>query len=155
MVGLPGRGGLPNAQALHPRWESHHRPVAEAFLTADVIIRRHTGTGTTFDPNTGQTTYSEPTTVYEGEARIQRMSQLEISRAIGDRQVIVRGATVSLPVSAAEVRIVDEVQVVAYRDPDSGDPYLAGRPLWVHDVRPGSLLWQRDLVVLDAPPTAR
>lgn len=155
MVGLPGRGGLPNAQALHPRWEAHHRPVAEEFFTADIVIRRHTGEGGTFDPVTGQTTFPDPTTVYTGRARIQRMTQMEITRSIGDRQVVIRGATVSLPVSAAEVRIADEVQVQSYRDPNSGDPHLLGRPLWVHDVRPGSMLWQRDLVVLDAPPTSR
>lgn len=154
MVGLPGAGGLPNHQALHPRWEAAHRPVAEEFLTADVTIRRHSSAGT-FDPDTGQTTYPEPTTVYQGVARVQRMSQMEITRTIGDRQVVIRGATVSLPVSAAEVRIADEVKVTGYRDPNSGDPHLTGRPLWVHDVRPGSLLFQRDLVVLDAPPTAR
>lgn len=154
MVGLPGRGGLPTARALHPRWEAHHRPVAREFMTADVLIRRHSSEGV-FDPNTGQTTFPEPTTVYEGEARIQRMAQMEVTRSIGDRQVVIRGATVSLPVSAAEVQIADEVKVVTYRDPDSGDPYLVGRPLWVHDVRPGSLLWQRDLVALDAPPTTR
>lgn len=123
-------------------------------MTADILVRRHSSDGV-FDPDTGQTTFPDPTVVYEGAARIQRMSQMEVTRSIGDRQVVIRGATVSLPVSAAEVRIADEVQVVSYRDPDSGDPHLAGRPLWVHDVRPGSLLWQRDLVVLDAPPTSR
>lgn len=155
MVGLPGRGGLTGHQALHPRWEAHHRPVSQAFQTAQVMVRRHTGTGSTFDPDTGQTTYPDPTTVWTGWARIQRMTQLEVTRAIGDRQVVVRGATVSLPASAPEIRVSDELKVESYRDPDSGDPHLIGRPLWVHDIYPGSLMWDRNLTVLDAPPTAR
>lgn len=154
MVGLPNAGGLPNGQALHPRWEQHHRPTADGFHAATVVIRRHASEGT-FDPDTGQTTWPEPTTVWTGLARVQRMSQMEITRSIGDRQVVIRGATVSIPADAAEVRIADEVQVQSYRDTDSGDPHLIDRPLWVHDIRPGSLLFQRDLVVLDAPPTSR
>lgn len=122
-------------------------------MTAEVSILRHSPNGT-FDPEAGRTTYPEPAEVWRGWARIQRIQSEEVKQ-IGDRQVIVRGATVSLPVSAAEVLIADEARVHCYRDPDSGDPYLLDRPLWVHDVRPGSMLWQRDLVVRDAPPTSR
>lgn len=155
MVGLPGRGGLPGHRALHPRWERHHRPVTQAFQTAKVAIRRHTGAGGTFDPATGQTTFPDPTVVWTGWARIQRPRPEEIPRSIGDRQVIIRRAVVSIPASAPEIRISDELQVESYRDPDSGDPHLVGRPLWVHDIYPGSLMWDRNLVVLDAPPTSR
>jgi hypothetical protein len=154
VTGLPGRGGLGNTRGLHPRWETHHRPTAEEFLTATVKILRHSSGGT-FNEATGRTAYPDPALIYEGPARIQRMAQLNRADDIGDRQVVTGGATVSLPTSAAEVYVGDEVQVVTYRDPDSGDPHLVGRPLWVHEVRPGSLLWQRDLVALDAPPTAR
>lgn len=155
MVGLPGAGGLPADQALHPRWEQHHRPVAAEFFTADIVIRRHDDSGSVFDPGTGRTTYPEPADVFTGQARVQRMSQQEVTRMVGDRQVVIRGVTVSLPVTAPQVQIGDELQVLAYRDPDSGDPHLIGRPLWLHDIRPGSLLFQRDLVALDSPPTSR
>lgn len=154
MVGLPGRGGLANHRALHPRFEAQHRPTAEEFMTAEVVIRRHSSAGT-FDETTGRTTYPDPTHVWTGWARLQRMSQMQGAQQIGDRQVIVGGATLSVPASAVAVQIGDEAQVLRYRDADSGDPHLVGRPLWVHEVRPGSLLWQRDLVVLDAPPTSR
>lgn len=122
-------------------------------MTAKVAILRHSSQGT-FDDATGRTTYPEPATVWRDWARIQRIRD-ERASEIGDRRVVYREATVSIPADAAEVQIADEVRVECYRDPDSGDPHLLGRPLWVHDVRPGSMLWQRDLVVRDAPPTTR
>lgn len=128
--------------------------MAAEFHTAKVVIRRHSSDGT-FDPDTGQTTYPDPTEVWTGFARIQRPRPTELAKNIGDRQVIIRRAEVSIPASVPEVRISDEVKVETYRDPDSGDPHLVGRPLWVHDIYPGSLMWDRTLVVLDAPPTAR
>ena len=156
MVGLPGSGGLPAGRALHPRFDSHHRPVAEQFHTAQVRIRRRDPNAQPqWDPTAGRSVYPDPVTVWTGWARIQRMSQMETPRSVGDRQVILRSATVSIPADATEVMISDEVEVLEYRDPDAGDPHLVDRPLWVHDVRPGSMLWQRDLVVLDAPPTSR
>lgn len=156
MVGLPGAGGLPAGQALHARFEVHHRPVAEQFHTAQVTIVRHSS-AETFDPDAGQTSFPTPTTAWTGTARVQRMTQQEITRAIGDRQVVIRGVIVAVPADAAEVRISDEVRVTGYRDANSGDPHLddGDRPLWVHDIYPGSLLFERHLVVLDAPPTER
>lgn len=123
-------------------------------MTAKVAIRRHSS-DSTFDPDTGQTTFPPPVTVWTGWARIQRQAKGEVSRSIGDRQVVIRGSLVCIPANTPEVRISDELRVECYRDPDTGDPHLVGRPLWVHDVYPGSLLWERDLVVLEAPPTQR
>lgn len=154
MVGLPGRGGLPAGRALHQRWEQHHRPVAEQFFTAEIQVRRYQADGV-WDDETGRMVYPPPEVVWQGWARSQRMTHMEVTRYIGDRQVVVRGVVVSIPVETPLVRIGDEITVLGYRDPHSGDPHLPGHPLWVHDVRPGSLLWQRDLVVLDAPPTSR
>jgi hypothetical protein len=136
-------------------WDVAHRPTAEQGMTAQVRVRRHTAQGAVFDPDTGQTTFPDPTTVWTGWARLQRMPQQEVTRSVGDRQVVIRGVVVSIPADTPEVRVSDEVKVLGYRDAGSGDPHLLSRPLWVHDVRPGSLLWQRDLTVLDAPPTAR
>jgi hypothetical protein len=146
---------LANSRVIGARFETHHRPVAEEAMTAEVQVRRHTAVGATFDSATGRSTYPTPETVYEGPARLQRSQQSEVTRSIGDRQVVIRQVVVSLPVSTPEVRVGDEVRVVTYRYADGGDRHLVGRPLWVHDVRPGSILWQRDLVCLDAPPTAR
>lgn len=123
-------------------------------MTATVKVLRPSSAGT-FNPATGKTTYPDPTEVWEGVALIQRALRMDFTRQIGDRQVAVRGTTVSIPADADEVLVGDQVKVLSYRDSDTGDPYLVGRPLWVHEVRAGSLLWQRDLVVLDAPPTRR
>jgi hypothetical protein len=66
---------------------------------------------------------------------VQRMTQMEIPRSVGDRQVITRGATVSIPATAPQVMISDEVRVTHYRDPGSRDPELTDRPLWVAEHR--------------------
>lgn len=153
MVGLTGQGGLPDHRALHPRWETHHRPVAARFHTATVAIRRHSN-ATGFDPDTGQSTFAAPVQVWTGAARVQRTGT-QSDETVGDRQVVTRNATVSIPVDTPEVHIGDEVQITSYRDLDSGDPHLTNVPLWIRDIRPGSLLFQRDLVVLDTPPVNR
>lgn len=146
---------LPGYRVIHPQFEAHHRPVAENVQTATATITRHTAAGATFDPDNGQTTYPTATTVYSGRCRVQRPMQGEMAREIGDRQVIIRPHVVSLPADAPEVRIGDKVTVSPWSDSTQGDPHLPGEPLWVHDVRYGSLIWQRDLVCLNAPPTAR
>jgi hypothetical protein len=154
MPGLHGRPGLGAHRVIPAEWERQHRPVAEATMTAEVVILRHTSGGV-WDEVAGRTTYPDPMQVWSGPARVQRMSQMEITRSIGDRQVVIRGYTVSLPADAPEIRIGDETQVTAPVSEQRGDPLLAGQPLWVHDVRHGSLIWQRDLVCLNAPPTQR
>lgn len=154
MVGLPGRGGLPGHQALHPRFEQHHRPTAEQFHTATVEVRRHSSEAV-WDPQEGRSVYPAPAVVWTGQARIARTPQMERPVDVGGRRVVLVGAVVSIPADSAEVQIGDEVRVTDWPGPDTGDPHLAGRPLWVNEVRPGSLMFQRDLVVADAAPTSR
>lgn len=154
MVGLPGAGGLPGHRALHPRFEAHHRPVAEQFHTAWVTIGRHSS-DTGWDSAAGQDVFPPPDIVWAGWARVQRQPQAEVPRSIGDRQVVVSLATVTIPADAPEVRIGYEVRVQSYRDPGAGDPHLLDRSLWVRDIYPGSVQWERALAVQDAPPTSR
>lgn len=123
-------------------------------MTAWVRVLRHSSEAT-WDEQKGQSHYPAPSLVWAGWARVQRMTQMEITRSIGDRQVVIRAATVSIPADTPQVAISDSVVVDRYRDPNTGDPHLLGRPMWVHDNRPGSMLWQRDLVALDAPVTSR
>lgn len=125
-------------------------------MTARVRIRRRDANAEpVWDVQQGRNVYPEPVTVWEGWARVQRTPQMERPASIGDRNVVIVGATVSIPVDTPEVWITDEANVLAYRDPDAGDPHLLDRPLWVHEVRPGSMLWQRDLVAHDIPPMSR
>lgn len=152
---LPGRGGLPAQRMIPPRWETHHRPAAEQAMTATCTITRHTAVGATFDETTGRSIYPAAATVYTGVCRVQRQAQQEYARDVGDRQVVIRGYTVSIPTSADEVRIGDQVTVTDPDSIDEGDQHLLGQPLWVHDIRYGSLTWQRDFVCLNAPPTGR
>ena len=65
----------------------------------------------------------------------------------GGQQVTIRNYTVALPTDAPEIRVNDEVVVAT-----AGDPRLPNESLWVHDVRFGSQIWERDLVCANVPP---
>lgn len=140
---------LPGTKVFHPDWEAHHRPVAEGAQTATGIIRRYSSTGV-FNEATGTTDYPAPTTVYgsptPGPMRVVR-DGVETTRQIGERTVVIRNYTVALPADAPEIRVNDEVVVST-----AGDSKLPGEPLWVHDVRFGSQIWERDLVCANVPP---
>jgi len=140
---------LPGTRVFHRDWEAHHRPVAEGAQTATGIIRRYSSTGVHND-TTGTTEYPPPTVVYgvDGAAPMRVVRDgVETTREIGGRQVVVRNYIVALPASAPEIRVNDEVVVAT-----AGDARLPGEPLWVHDVRFGSQIWQRDLVCANVPP---
>lgn len=139
-------------RVFHDDWEAHHRPVAEGAMTATGTILRHDSAGT-FNEATGVTEDAEPDAIYgsptPGPMRIVR-DGVEASRIIGDRDVVIRAYIVALPASAPEVLVGDEVQATT-----AGDEQLPDKSLWVHDVRYGSQIWERDLVCLNAPPTNR
>lgn len=140
---------FPGTHVFPPGWEAHHRPVAEDAMTATGTIKRPSTEGV-FDPDTATTTYPEPTVVYgPGSMRIVR-DGVETTRQIGERTVVIRNYIVALPADAAEVRVGDEVTATA-----SGDAQLPDQALWVHDVRYGSQIWERDLLCQNAPPTTR
>lgn len=141
---------FPGTHVFHPDWEAHHRPVAEGAQTATGIIRRHSATGV-FNDDAGETEYPEPTTVY-GIAEPEPMrivrDGVETTRVIGERQVVIRNYIVAIPASAPEIRVNDEVVAAT-----AGDAQLPDRSLWVHDVRFGSQIWERDLLCANVPTT--
>jgi hypothetical protein len=140
---------FPGTRVFDPDWEAHHRPVAEGAMTATGIVRRYTGPGV-FNEATGITDYPAPTTVYgvAGAAPMRVVRDgVETTREIGGRQVTVRGYIVVLPADAPEIRVNDEVLVAT-----AGDSKLPDESLWVHDVRFGSQIWERDLVCANVPP---
>lgn len=140
---------FPGTGVFHPDWEAHHRPVAEGAQTATGIIRRHSAAGV-FNETTGQTEYPSPTVVYgvDGAAPMRIVRDgVETTRLIGERQVIVRNYIVAIPASAPEIRVNDEVVAAT-----AGDPLLPDESLWVHDVRFGSQIWERDLLCANVPP---
>jgi len=143
---------FPGTSVFHSGWEAHHRPVAEGAQTATGIIRRYSSTGV-FNEATAKTVYPAPTIVYgspaPGPMRIVR-DGVESERIIGDRTVVIRSYIVALPASAPEIKIGDEVQAAV-----AGDTQLPDQSLWVHDIRFGSQIWERDLLCRNAPPTQR
>lgn len=140
---------FPGTKVFHPDWEAHHRPVAEGAQTATGIIRRYSSVGV-HNEATGKTEYPEPTTVYgsptPGPMRVVR-DGVETTREIGGQQVTIRSYIVAVPADAPEIRVNDEVLVST-----AGDSKLPGESLWVHDVRFGSQIWERDLVCANVPP---
>lgn len=144
---------FPNTKVIPARWDEHHRPVAQGAQTSTGRVRRYSSAGV-FNETTGETDYPDPVDIYGTEAepvsmRIVR-NGIEEARRIGERQVIVRSYIVAVPASAPEIRIRDEVVVAT-----ASDPQFPDESLWVHDVRFGSQIWERDLVCQNSPPTTR
>lgn len=140
---------FPGTGVFHPDWEAHHRPVAEGAMTATGVVRRYSSTGV-HNETTGKTEYPPPTVVYgvdaAGPMRVVR-DGVETTKIIGGQQVTIRSYTVVLPADAPEIRVNDEVVVAT-----AGDARLPDESLWVHDVRFGSQVWERDLVCANVPP---
>lgn len=140
---------FPGTGVFHPDWEAHHRPVAEGAMTATGVVRRYTAAGD-FNEAAGKTERGAPTTVYgvDGAARMRVVRDgVETVREIGGQQVTIRNYIVVLPADAPEIRVNDEVVVAT-----AGDARLPDESLWVHDIRFGSQIWERDLVCANVPP---
>ncbi|MFG1846771.1 DUF6093 family protein [Micromonospora carbonacea] len=129
---------LPNHRLIHPRFESHHRPVSEAAMTVFGRLLRPSETGTR-DPGTGTTTFPNPVLIYSGRARIRANSGAQGVQA--DRIVAVGGYLLILPADTP-VPHVRDVWVV---DGCDGDPSLLGVRLRVVDVPRSGLSWQRNV----------
>ena len=140
---------LPATSVFGPDWDAHHRPVAEGGQTSLGIIRRQESEGV-FDEDTMETVFPEPTTIY-GPAKMRIVRDgVETATRIGDRTVVIRSYIVAIPADAPEIRINDEVVPAT-----ASDPRLPDKSLWVHDVRYGSQVWERDLLCTNTPPTTR
>lgn len=144
---------LPNTSVIPTGWDAHHRPVAQGAQTSTGRVRRYSSDGV-YNETTGETDYPDPVDIYGTEAEPAAMRIVrdgpETVRQIGDRQVIVRNYIVALPADAPEIQIRDEVVVAT-----ASDPRFADKSLWVHDIRYGSQVWERDLVCQNTPPTTR
>jgi hypothetical protein len=100
----------------------------------------------------GYDVLSEPTPVYDGPMRVQRMQpgSAATPHTVADREAMIREYAVHLPLSVngvvtAPVQANDLVTVTGCDD----DPHMVGRALRVRDVRLGTLAWQRDLICED------
>lgn len=130
---------LPNTHVIHPRWSDHHRPTATGTMTADCVITRKGGAGTT-GPD-GTWTPDPATTLYDGVCRIVALPTNERIEVVGEEQVTSRRYQVSVEHDIGEVFLGDLVSITA-----SKDQGLVGKKLRVIDVQFGSEQWQRDLI---------
>lgn len=145
---------LPNTRLIHPRFEAHHRPVADGQMTAECVVTRPTSAGV-FDADAGRTTYPPPARVYpavgdSGPCRILRQHSQPVAADVGDRAVTVDNYRVTLP-AGTSAQINDLVRVTAC----DGDPTLVGQELIVRDLAHASITWQRDLICDLYPATSR
>jgi hypothetical protein len=130
---------LPSSRVIDPRWSRHHRPTASATMTAECVITRATGEGTT-SPD-GTWTPPQAVTVYAGVCRVQAATTHERLMPRGETTETHHRYLVAVQWDAGDPAIGDQVTVTA-----SVDPHLAGKQLRVIDVRYGSEQWQRDLI---------
>lgn len=131
-------------------WAAHHRPVAEATMTATVRLTHAAGDATPgqVDPTTGRRTGSEATHYFEGAARIQAQPSVGRDAVTGDQMVTTVGYLITLTLDGTSDAAVDDLVEVTAVDAN-GDPSLVGRVLQVEGVLRGSLAFERDLYCTD------
>jgi hypothetical protein len=130
---------LPTSRVIDPRWSGHHRPTAAATMTAECVITRPTGGGTT-GPG-GIWTPPAAATLYTGACRVQALATNERLLPRGDTTETHRRYLVAVAWDTADPAIGDLIAITA-----SVDPHLTGKKLRVIDIRYGAEQWQRDLI---------
>jgi hypothetical protein len=147
--------GLDNTSVIPSQFEAHHRPVAEAVMTATCVVTRRPSTPTAvpFNAATGRSEYPDATTIHAGPCRIQTQAAgLGGGRAVevGEKSTALRQYEVGMPLSAPLLKVNDVVSIVA-----AVDSAMVGRTMRVVDVQGGSILWQRTYSCEEWTPTAR
>lgn len=141
-----GNPRRPGSTVIPPGWSEHHRPVAEATMTAVVLIDGPPTEERVFDKATG--TWSTPprTVLFDDvPCRIQQQRQPNES-TVGDQQVSTHDYLVPVPLYV-EGLVTDGSHHLLVKTCE--DPDLIGRRLTVTDVMRGSLAWERDLICID------
>ncbi|MEV5211334.1 DUF6093 family protein [Micromonospora sp. NPDC053740] len=140
---------LPNTRLIHPRFEQHHRPVADRQATATCRVERP-ATQAVWDDEAGKNVYPPPVLLYVGPCRYQYLSPAG--------QPVVADTTTPL----ADVRVTLSVGTVVYQANDlvtitatTTNPDLVERTLSVTAVSGSSISWQRDLTCQLRQPTTR
>jgi hypothetical protein len=138
----------PNSPVIPDGWEAHHRPVAEATMTATCTVARVLAG--TFNGVEGKSAYPTPSNIYTGACRVQAASRFALLAQAGEKPTTTRHYLVSIPLSATQPQVNDLVTVTA-----ATDAALVGLRLIVTDIKGGSLVWERDLVCEVHEPTNR
>ncbi len=139
---------LPHMRVVHPRFESHHRPVSESAMTVTGRLLRPSEAGVR-DPAAGKTTFPPDTLIFEGPARVRAYGSTTGVQA--ERIVTVGSYLLVLPADCP-VPHVRDVWVV---DDCAGDLSLVGVRLRVVDVPRSGLSWQRNVGCDIEEPTNR
>lgn len=141
----------PNTPVIPTRWSAHHRPAAEATMTATCSIRRPGGVRGEFDAVTGTYPTVPHDPHYAGRCRVQVLGTAEQEQLAAEQELTGVGYLVAVEYDAgaagAPVRVGDVVTVTAVDD--NGSLSLPGRDLTVVSLVRGSTVWQLDLTCVD------
>lgn len=143
---------LPKTRLIHPRFEAHHRPLADRQMTAECVIVRPPSSGeAVFDETTGTSVLPPPTPVYDGPCRLTREPLATTTVVVADRTDHDARYRVVIPADAPLAQVGDIVTITRC----DGDPGVVAGRLHVTDVPHGSITWQQDLLCTFHQPTTR
>lgn len=140
---------LPATRLIHPRFQTHHRPVAARQATAVCRIERPSSRPTLWDDTAGRHVYPPPRLLYEGPCRYQYQAAAG-QPVVADQPVPLADVRITVEVSAT-FQVNDLVTLIEA----DGNPDLLGRTLTVTGVSGSSISWQRDLSCQLRQPTTR
>jgi hypothetical protein len=130
-------------------WGVQHQPVVVGTFTVTVGWRRPGGTEGSFDPNTHSKTTTPNAAYATGSARVQVLPALQQEKVVAeDDQVTTVGYRVSVPVDSTDYKVNDLGTITAVES-GNGDPSLVGKVLTVVAIERGSLMFERDLIVIE------
>lgn len=133
----------PGTRVIPTGWSKHHRPVAEATITAECTIRDPSQDVKVWNDDTGENTITPAAPYYTGRCRAQQQKQPQVATTGGQR-ISNHDYLVAVPAAVTTVRVGHVVTITG-----SVDESLVGRTLQVTDVQRGSEIWQRDLICID------
>lgn len=133
---------LPGWRVIPEGWDVHHRPTANATMTAEIAFY-HRGAPEPWPLPGGWT--GEPA-FYTTECRVQQLNR-EGTAVAAEQPTNLHDYLVTVPISSPEILPGEggDYGIVT----QASDPLLVGRRLDVRDIQHGSLMWERDLVCTD------
>jgi hypothetical protein len=136
---------LPNTRVIDPRWEQHHRPVANGGMTLRVQHLRPDVVGVRPE-GADRTEFAPDALLYEGRGRVQhRQFDFASAKDQASRIVLAGQYVVSVPAEGPAAELGDLFKVVGvYEMADQGDADIVSETFIVVDMARGSLTWQRD-----------
>lgn len=141
---------LANTKVIDPRFEEHHRPVAEGQMTGTCRIERPSPDPPTWDDVAGRDVYPPPELLYDGSCRYQYLS-LAGQPIVADAPTPLADVRITVPAGAVEYQVNDVVTMTG----SPKNPDIADREMTAQAVSASSISWQRDLTCQLRQPTTR